>query len=886
MALQKYMAYLPDKGCIFWGKFSETSCLPLTLHCLDVAQVFRLLSDLPGIRRALESAAKRALEVRDLARLAVLAMLHDVGKANLGFQYKVFPKSPFKPAGHVAELGIMFDADHPDLNQPFAEALHVDALLSWFEDDGGLDGFLHATWSHHGRPVRFDQGLMGNAKTWAAYWHPFDGHDPMSAVAELMNSAQRAFPGAFEAGGELLPVQPRFQHLFAGLVMLADWLGSHPHWFPIEQADLRARLRHDQEIAPRQLQAVGLDARPLRPVLQSGPEAFEDRFRFPPRPLQRQVHAQNPNDSANRLLIAESETGSGKTEAALDWFFSLFAAGRVDALYFALPTRVAARELYTRVQKIMQRWFPDPECRPVVVLAVPGYAQVDGLPFDQVLPRPEAGNIWQDDDKSRLQERTWAIEHPKRFLTATVAVGTIDQALLSVVQTKHAHLRGACLARSLMVVDEVHASDHYMTRLLEHLLEHHLALGGRALLLSATLGTTARERYLAVARGENPNQIQPPPLVTSQALDYPLLTRADGSTATCPGEVRRTKSVTVEEVPLAFEPAHLAERLVTALRAGARVMVVLNTVDRANALHWALEEHPDMNPAWGFQCGTVPSPHHGRFAPEDRLKLDAAVSARMGKEGPPGPVLLIGTQTLEQSLDIDADLLVTDLAPADVLLQRIGRLQRHQRSRPPGFEQARCLLLVPETPLAEALNEKGDVDGRYKRMGYGSVYEDLRTLELTRRILAETPTIDIPADNRRLVEAAVHPESLAVLERESPAWRSHGQRMQGSEIMKGLQAEQVLVPFERFFGDFAFNELGLKVATRLGAEAFRLPLDRPVISPFGQTLHEITIPQHLAPDQPDDTVTVEKEEDGIIHLRCADRRYTYSRRGLEKKENP
>ncbi len=817
-------------------------------------------------------------------------MLHDAGKANLGFQYKVFPDSPFEPAGHVAELGILFDAGRAELNQAFAEALQVGRLQSWFDDEGDeLESYLHATWSHHGRPVRFDEGLAGRAITSAGYWQPHGGYDPMAAVAELVTWSQAAFPAAFEPGGAPLPGAVRLQHLFAGLVMLADWLGSHPRWFPVQNTDAAARLEHSREAAPRELRTVGLDARPLRSVLQPGPGSFEERFGFTPRPLQTVMHGQDPSDPASRLLIAESETGSGKTEAALDWFFTLFAGGEVEGLYFALPTRVAARELYTRVHDTMSRWFPDPACRPVTVLAVPGYAQVDGLPADQILPVPEAGNIWEDDDQARRRERVWAIEHPKRFLAATVAVGTIDQALLSAVQTKHAHLRGACLARSLLVVDEVHASDRYMASLLEHLLEHHLALGGRAVLLSATLGAEARERYLAVARGENPNRVQPPTVTDCQTLAYPLLSRADGSVTPCPGEAR-TRSIIVEETPLAFIPEKLADRLVQALQAGARIMVVMNTVNRANTLHRALEAHPGMNPAWGFSFEEVPCPHHGRFAPEDRLVLDAAVSARMGKGGPDGPVLIIGTQTLEQSLDIDADLLVTDLVPADVLLQRLGRLHRHDRPRPTGFGEARCLLLTPDEKLVTGLDDQGFVAGRFRRIGWGfgrnsnGIYEDLRSLEQTRRSLLETPTLEIPTDNRRLVEAATHPESLSLLEAEDARWARHGQHVLGSDIHKAQQAAAVNIPFERCFGDFVFNEQGLKVATRLGADALRLPLDRHVQSPFGQALHEITIPEHLAPGQPNDTVTVESEEGGVIHLRCADRHYTYSRYGLEGKE--
>ncbi len=507
---------------------------------------------------------------------------------------------------------------------------------------------------------------------------------------------------------------------------------------------------------------------------------------------------------------------------------------------------------------------------------------MDGLPAEKILPRPESGNIWQDDAKACLHERIWAIEHPKRFLAATVAVGTIDQALLSAVQTKHAHLRGACLARSLLVVDEVHASDRYMGRLLEHLLEHHLALGGRAMLLSATLGAEARERYLAVARGKNPNRVQVLPLAECQRLDYPRLTLADGSARDCTKDLSN-KEVSVEEVPLAFEPENLADRLIDCLKAGARILVVMNTVDRANTLHRAIEAHPDMHQNWLFRCEGVACPHHGRFAPEDRVVLDAAVSHRLGKNSPPGPILLVGTQTLEQSLDIDADLLITDLAPTDVLLQRLGRLHRHNRRRPKGFEQAHCLLLVPDTPLGSALDDRGNVNGSFKRLGYSSVYEDLRALELTRRSLLETPTISIPADNRLLVEAATHPESLVVLEKEDGRWKKHGQQIMGSDIIKGQQADVVGLPFDHCFGDFAFNEQGFKVATRLGVDALRLPLDHPITSPFGQTLHEITIPEHLAPKKADEIVALEGVE-GVIRLSCADMNYTYSRYGLERRE--
>lgn len=855
----------------FWGKLEEQRMLPLHAHCLDVALCFRALCELPGIRRALEQTAGRRLGNTDLDRLAVLALLHDLGKANLGFQRKPFDEQAPR-AGHVRELAPLFQ--EPDLAEPLMAALQWQTIGQWFADEAAALGFFLATFSHHGRPLRFDGERTGTARVARRWWQADGQRDPMSAIAELIATARRAFPDAFGTGDRPLPDAPAFQHRFAGLVMLADWLGSHPHWFPIEQVDVEQRLAADRETVPRLLRAVGLDPRQF--PLTDAP--FAARFAFPPRPLQARIDGLDPDDNTNRLLIAESETGSGKTEAALHWFGRLLAAGRVDGLYFALPTRVAARELYRRVVETIQCWYPNEQARPITVLAVPGYAEVDGLPAEQVLPDAEQGNRWIDEADQRRRERHWAAEHPKRFLAASVAVGTIDQALLSVVQTAHAHLRSVCLDRTLLVVDEVHASDTYMSRLLEHLLRHHLGTGGHALLLSATLGSAARSRYLDAAGAA----VTPPSLDEAIAAPYPALNDASGRLVPCARTEGPGKTVRFEPLTLAERPERLAERLVDALRQGARVLMVMNTVTRANDLLRALEERDDFDPAWLFAIDGVRCPHHGRFAPDDRAVLDRAVSDRLGKGSPAGPLLLIGTQTLEQSLDIDADLLVSDLAPADVLLQRVGRLHRHERERPAGFGQARCLLLIPDKPLIELLDDSGKVSGGYRRIGYGSVYPDLRILALTLDAIREPGTIEVPRDNRWLVEQATHPEQLAQLD--DPRWQRHGQAVTGEELMQALQAGSATANFNLPFGQFGFNEMGGKVATRLGADNWRLPLDRPAESPFGQRLRNLTIPDHMAAGGDEETLTVERADRDGLTLRWGDTHYRYTRFGLEKED--
>ena len=860
----------------FWGKYQEKSgkSLSLLAHSLDVAVVFRALCDLNGMRRSLGNSTETTLTDGHLDRLAVLAMLHDIGKANLGFQDKILQRRPTH-AGHIRELAPLF-ADE-DLRNMLLDSLPRD-IVTWFSGVASADSYFFAIFSHHGRPIRFLETKSGNY--WLArdeWWRPDALRNPSQAIAEISLFAEEAFPRAFSVSASPLPDEPCFHHRFAGLLMLADWLGSHGYWFPIERVTAEERLAADLRVAPELLRSVGLDAEPLRHTLMKAGEDFGSRFRRPPFPLQEIVDRLDPDDPDARLAIAESETGSGKTEAALNWFCKLFVAGKVDSLYFALPTRVAARELYERINENVGFWFPDPDCRPVTLLAVPGYAQIDGHSVKELIPDAETANLWQDDQDARNLERHWAGAMPKRFLAATVAVGTIDQALLSIVQTAHAHLRSVCLDRSLLVVDEVHASDLYMSRLLRSLLAHHLGVGGHAMLLSATLGSRALNEYVRIAE---PDSVLPG---FSRAISapYPSLTLSSGHVVATSSS-QTAKHVHFDMRQWAFCPEEAVDEvLAPALEAGARVLVVMNTVARAVNMLRAVEASRAIDDAWLFRCRERVCAHHGRFAPEDRAVLDKTVSARLGKHSLPGPVLLIGTQTLEQSLDIDADLLVTDLAPSDVLLQRVGRLQRHDRARPLGYRNACCVVLAPDRDLETALSSRGEVSGDFKRVGYGSVYEDLRSLELTYRTLKDNPTVVIPDDNRLLVERATHPDALDSLSGER--WTEHRNLICGKGLARAIAASTITNMFDQHFGQMEFAEAGRAVATRLGADQLHLPLSRQVTSPFGNTLAEMVIPGHMAPHElKDGFITVEDEGGEVTILRCEQRRYQYSKYGLEE----
>ena len=828
---------------------------------MDVAAVFLRLLRVPVIANRVATAAKRQLTERDRQRLAALAFLHDIGKLHPGFQAKGWPEGlrPNRLRGHTSESLDFLCLAYAYVPHPFHTEIRE--MAQWGD---AFEPLILAMFAHHGRPV------SGAPDPTLLDWdRPRIDHYNWRDEAHQMGVAlRRWFEPAFESAGGSLPNQPRFHHLVAGLAALADWIGSDTRFFDYVDP---LSLDYDETAHARAQHAAAMIGFGDQPAGTAEAVDFRDLTGFTtPRPAQAVVGSVG---SGARLIILEAETGSGKTEAALWRFAQLRAAGKVSSLYFAVPTRAAAAQLHRRVHTDMRRLHGADS--PEAVLAIPGVLRA-GEYEGQRLPHWKVR--WDDD--AFATPRRWAAEHATRFLAAEIAVGTVDQAMLAALAVKHAHLRGSALSRSLLVVDEVHASDAYMTEVLKRLLNDHLEIGGYAMLMSATLGASARVRW----RNETL-----PSFTEACGTAYPAVWVSGEPCPRTPphGSAGHVKTVHPETVQT-MAPETTATRAVAAASAGARVLVIRNTVRMATET-WQAVQAAGASELLLCAAGG-PALHHSRFAAEDRALLDHAVEAVLApnRERRAEGRIVIGTQTLEQSLDIDADFLITDLCPMDVLLQRIGRLHRHALpQRPDGFTEPRVVVLLPEDGLDRLAGPPFDFEnglGAWKTQGgeLHAIYGDLAGLELTRRLLGERSPWRIPDMNRELVEGATHPERIhRLLEAKGEQWQRYHSEVGGAEAAKRMLANLVMLDRGKDYLQARFPPSDERIMTRLGEDGVVLDFESE-LGPFGASISRITLPAHWSRGlSRNDETTISRSGDHL-DLRIGDRRFAYSRVGLER----
>lgn len=836
------------------------SWLDLDAHNDDAAAMAQTLLGGPFFR-PMRHAFGDAGSIPQLSSWIVeLIRLHDVMKAMTGFLLQEsgpFPQPSLletgTPSPHhsVALLALT-------IRLKDAEADGDEALVRLFPHGANLhDAHLDAlavVACHHGRPRSgTDKGRDWRYEpAFVRFFKKVGTFEPARFIDDRL-ARLAAFDAVASAVETTAP--PRWRHFLLGFVNFVDWLSSRQDRF-VMAAD-RGSTWDRGATVEAVLHELGwtVDLAPFADdeaaiaATLAAYTAREDAALRPPQ--QRLVDAivDDPLEPGTTLVL-EDETGGGKTLAALLVHRLLARRGLVHGLTFCLPTRNSAVGIHRQVRRVFADWL-----EPVV--AVPGH-------FDRNSPLPGDGEL------------SWAQNHRHRFLTAAVAVGTVDQVMTATMPLKYAHLKTAALSPNLLVIDEAHASDPYMRRQIVEVLRRHNELGGVALLLSATLPRAMRDELTAVRQVKRSLFARRDAVVAAslspENVPYPSIARS-GAAPQCLAPHRddeiEAKTIDLELAPWGEEEGDIravAERALHAARGGARVLVIRNTVRLARATAEMVQTlETKAGESWLWRPDGKPALHHARFADADRRWLDARLLEALSPEPDARDgrgAIVVATQTVEQSLDIDADLLITDLVPIDVLLQRLGRLHRNRSAeaaerRPSCAATPHAIVL---SPPAETLLGFADRGGG-ANWGESRAYPDTVTLAATRRLIAEAGASGrpwrIPLDNRHLVENGLDPklrhylvrdlpdDALAAAQTAADADRLFKSGEGGAVIFefdKPLFSERIVRPFET-----APKDRLRALATRLGERDVRLVLgDRAFTSPFGHPVEHLDVPAFWA----------------------------------------
>ncbi|NMC74354.1 MAG: CRISPR-associated helicase Cas3' [Geobacteraceae bacterium] len=738
----------------YWGKAEKEGegyhLLPY--HCLDVAAVGHALFSVDAMVRQRFADITGIDESVCCKWLISLLALHDIGKFAESFQnlrpdllqqlQSTTSRKQYQTRhDSLGNLYLKSALERDDLSFPpgvsFDEWREV--VLAMVRPFAGHHGFPPKMQADNGMRLRFAQFFSDNdygaAKQFA------------EAVTVLMCSEGRE--QALPPPEELETKMKKASWLMAGFVVLCDWIGSNNRWFPFHSGEMTLDdywRHHALPQAEKALREAGINSGIPSAKLSGFSELFPQIAT--PTPLQAFVEA-CPVGNSPHLFILEDVTGSGKTEAALLLAGRLMAAGSGKGIFVALPTMATSNAMYNRLVESPVRSAPplylrlfENNSNPSVVLAHGARHLSETFMASVAGCTTEASG----EEAASAQCSSWLADNRKKALLADVGVGTLDQALLAVLPARFQSLRLFGLARHILIVDEVHAYDPYMNKLLQNLLTFHAALGGSAILLSATLPTHIRRNFIA-AFANGCGDLRRPQL---QTRAYPLATAysvTDGVRETAVDAVpQRTCTVAVQLVPDVDE---VVKRIVEAAKRGKCVCWIRNTVHDALTAFDCLSNSISVDHLLLF---------HARFAMGDRLDIEKTVTDTFGRRSTApnrrGKVL-IATQVVEQSLDLDFDLLITDLAPMDLLIQRAGRLHRHPRDEEGNPLTKGADRRVPPCMMIHGPLPDDNADGNWYKAAFPKasfVYPNHGCLWLTARLLHAKQEIRMPDDARELIE--------------------------------------------------------------------------------------------------------------------------------------
>jgi CRISPR-associated endonuclease/helicase Cas3 len=784
----------------FWGKTERNAqdasvFHPALFHILDVAHVAGILLDERCSQRWRNVLSGLfAVDPIELQKfIPFYVALHDIGKFSAAFQRQ-------DPLQHQRLLkeGLTFgrsqDIPHAQVSRHFIWHEWPDLSLAAVSDKHRL--ILRETVvGHHG--IFAAAADIGDVKMKLKFeepntWKTFRSDVFQLLASLLLDTSLTSLPDPQNVSSAVMEL--------TGFTTLCDWIGSDQRFFtPHPDRSLDVYIAISKECALKAVESDGFSAF----TFSSVPTTFSGLFNgLPePRPLQIAVDDIPPSLLEEPcLVVIEAPTGEGKTEAALAVAHRIAARRNSDEFYYALPTMATSNQMHLRIQKYLHDQLK---------LGV-GAKLVHGQAFlaQDLVPVNPMTNGEGGLDVGHAAD--W-FNSKKKALLAPFGVGTIDQVELGVLNVRHSSLRLAGLSGKVVILDEVHAYDTYMTTIVTRLLNWLNTLGASVILLSATL-PASRRKELVRTYSHDDNAFD-------ETEAYPLITIVNSSAVVSlmPPAAQSSKEIGLNLLHFRDDEVDKkADWLIERVNEGGCICWITNTVDRAQAMYAALLDECDQETDLALL--------HARFPLFQREDLETGIARKIGPEKShrPKKMIVIGTQVLEQSLDLDFDLMVTDLAPVDLLLQRAGRLHRHSTTQYRGQHHQPALYV--NIPL---MGQQPDI--HIDRVIYHE-YFLLRTWQEIRQMTH----ISLPADYRRLVEAVYTPPAGEIDEELGKAYA----RLLKDEELARQEAELRLLPqpdpessFTSLAARMVFEEsetrAGWIVAqTRLGEKSINLvPLE-------------------------------------------------------------
>jgi CRISPR-associated endonuclease/helicase Cas3 len=651
----------PEGYFRYWGKADpsyqgEPKWHPLVYHCLDVAAVAQTYLTLQHNLLASLSANLKTKSTTILDIVSFLASFHDIGKMSKPFQESMSKLEPYgneqlerRPAiGHVI-AGCRIWNELSSLRQ-VREKIGLSDLF---------DTWVFSSLAHHGYPPRQD-----HAPIILSQYFPKENRDTLLHFVDDLATffVNGKMP---ELGTETRADYNHVSWIIAGIIIVSDWIGSNPTWFRYtellpgsDNIGCLKRYWHEKALPSAHLAIEECKLMAFEPSNKTGM-----RVLFPS--IKRRTALQTlvesvVIDASPSLFVIEDATGTGKTEAAIVLAHRLMMAGRGDGIYFALPTMATSNRMYERILKVYRHLY-DPG-QPSIVLA--HSAGKAALTLERHFTEQTA---IKEDSLAECSE--WIADSRKKALLAHVGVGTIDQALMGALRIRHQSMRLLGLSRKILIIDEVHACEPYVLELLSQLLTYHSTQGGSAILLSATIPTEIRQKLVnAYARGLGEK------VEDLNKGAFPLVTYYG----------RRLRTISVDspaEAELDKTPSYRPVRIKAIHSVDEALEIIRQTIKDGKCICWIRNTVIDALDAYEKCIEYSPILFHARFTLGDRLRIGLEVENRFGLKGSTADryrKLVIATQVIEQSLDVDFDVIITDLSPIDSVIQRSGRLHRHR----------------------------------------------------------------------------------------------------------------------------------------------------------------------------------------------------------------